>query len=85
MKNIDNNIFVDMPSTDEINQMVFKKIGLEKGDVFILKHHRNENQNEYKEITFTFDGKNISSVEAENLQKFLIAIAIGRYEIVKVQ
>jgi len=68
---------------DELEQLTFKKVGLEAGDKFILKHENNENQNIYKDIVFTFDGENISPLKGINQQKFLISICIGRYEIVK--
>ena len=70
---------------NELEQLTFKKIGLEIGDKFILRHENNENQNRYKDIIFTFDGKNISPLKGINQQKFLISICIGRYEIVKIK
>ena len=67
----------------ENKQACFKKLGLEAGDKFILKHENHENQNQYKNIIFIFDGENILPLGKTDNEKFLVSLMIGRYEIVK--
>jgi len=78
---------------NEINilwKLSFKKLGLESGDNFVLKHCNNENQNKYKNVIFIFNGENIFpwspvfKMEKDDIEKLLISIIIGRYEIIKI-
>jgi len=73
-----------LPSS-ETKQLCYKKLGLKVGDKFILEHENHENQNQYKNIVFTFDGENILPLEETDNEKFLASLMVGRYKTVKTQ
>jgi len=81
---------MEQDERNELHQLAFKKLDLSSGDNFILKHENWENQNKYRDIIFTFDGKNIYpfsravQIKKDDNERLLIALMMGKYEIVKI-